>query len=172
MTKRRPSRGFTRATSLLEPRLRAAGEKRGFAQARLLTHWPDIVGTQLAQQAMPVRISHDRAGLGATLTVLAKGAHAPMIEMQAPQILARVNACYGYNAIARVRVTQTATTGFAEGQTQFTPAPRKPRPTEPSPEAADQAKSTTAQVQDTALRAALADLGANVITRLNQRKHP
>jgi hypothetical protein len=41
-----------------------------------------------------------------------------------------VNAAYGYNAISRVRLTQTAPTGFAEGQAQFAarakvaPAPR------------------------------------------------
>lgn len=168
MTKRRPSRGFTRATSLLERRLQKVGEKRGFAIARLLTHWSDIVGPETARRATPVKISHDRGGLGATLTVLAQGATAPMVEMQTPAIRDRVNACYGYNAIARVRVTQTAATGFAEGQTAFTPA-RAPKPRAPTPETMAQAARAAADVQDTALRAALTDLGANLMTKLNHR---
>ena len=36
----------------------------------------------------------------------------------------RVNAVYGYAAITRIHLTQTAATGFAEGQAEFTPAPK------------------------------------------------
>jgi hypothetical protein len=51
-----------------------------------------------------------------------------MLEMQKEILRARVNACYGYNAIARIRITQTAPTGFAEGQAAFGMQPRREGP--------------------------------------------
>ena len=43
--------------------------------------------------------------------------------MQKVQLRERVNAVYGYNAIARIRITQTAAAGFSEGQADFDIAP-------------------------------------------------
>ena len=87
-----------------------------------------------------------------------------MVQMQLPTIKDRVNACYGYAAIARVSLTQTAPTGFAEGQAQFAPAP-KPAPKPLDPVIALQAAATAAGVQDTGLRAALEALAQNILTR-------
>ena len=87
--------------------------------ARLLTHWADVVGDEIARIAQPAEISYGRGGFGATLTVLTTASQAPMLQMELPRIRERVNACYGYNAIARIRITQTAATGFAEGRALF-----------------------------------------------------
>ncbi|MGL5010298.1 MAG: DUF721 domain-containing protein, partial [Paracoccaceae bacterium] len=59
--------------------------------------------------------------------------------------------------------TQTAPTGFAEGQAAFTPAPR-PEPA-PDPAIRAAATETAAGVQDTTLRAALETLAQNVLSR-------
>ena len=101
--------------------------------------------------------------MGATLTVLTTGAQAPMLEMQKEQIREKVNACYGYRAISRVRITQTAPTGFHEGRAAFAPAPAVPKGPDPAAkaEAADLSKS----IQSDDLRSALAALGANVISK-------
>ena len=155
------TRGFSRAASLMQKRIRGATETRGFAQSRVLTHWAEIVGESIAKIAHPVDVSYARGGLGATLTVLTSGAQAPMLEMQKEQLREKVNACYGYNAIARIRITQTAATGFAEGQLAFNHGPKAPRG--PAPEAQAAAKDLSAPVQSEDLRAALAALGANVI---------
>ena len=45
---RRHARGFESAAGLLKQRIRAAGETRGFAVSRLLTHWEEIVGPETA----------------------------------------------------------------------------------------------------------------------------
>ena len=118
-TARRRGRGFQPAASLLADRVQKAAEGRGFAVARLLTHWPEIAGERLAAVTRPVRISHARGGFGATLTLLTSGPMAPMVEMQLPQLRERVNACYGYNAIQRITLTQTAAQGFAAMQFNF-----------------------------------------------------
>ncbi|MCT8158495.1 DUF721 domain-containing protein [Pseudoruegeria sp. SHC-113] len=160
----RRMRGFERTSGLLQGQIRKATEARGFAVARLLTHWEEIVGEDLAAMARPVKIGYGRGGFGATLTVLTTGAQAPMLQAQLPRIVEKVNACYGYAAISRVHITQTAPTGFAEGQVAFKGAPKSEKPA-PSPQACAQAQETTRAVGDEGLRAALERLGANVITR-------
>ncbi len=157
------TRGFSRAATLVQSRIRKASEERGFAVARLLTHWPDVVGDAVAQIATPVNVTYGKGGMGATLTVLTTGAQAPMLEMQKEQIREKVNACYGYRAVARIRITQTAPTGFAEGRVAFTPAP--PARKAPDPAATSAADALTGDVQSDDLRAALAALGANVLSK-------
>lgn len=160
----RRARGFISASRLMEPQIRKAGETRGFAVARLLTHWAEIVGEDLAAICRPVKISFGKGGLGATLTVLTTGAAGPMLQMQLPRLRERVNGCYGYNAIARVIITQTAPVGFAEGQAEFTPAPRRPPPA-PAPELLRSASETAEGVRDDSLRSALERLACNVLSR-------
>lgn len=162
-------RGFERTASLLVPRIRKAGETRGFAVTRLLTHWDEIAGQDVARIARPVEVNYGRqGGFGATLVLLTTGANAPMLEMQKEKIREKVNATYGYAAISRIRLTQTAPTGFAEGQAQFVrPSPKAA--TEPDPEIVTHAREVAEGVHDENLRAALESLAQNVLSR---RKHP
>ena len=103
--------------------------------------------------------------MGATLTLLTTGAQAPMLEMQKEKLRERVNAVYGYNAIARIRITQTAPVGFAEGQVDFSHRPKvAPAPAVP-PETLEAATSLAAPVTDDGLRAALERLARNVLTK-------
>ena len=160
------TRGFSRAATLMQPSIRKASEDRGFAVTRLLTHWQDIVGESVAAIATPVNVSYGKGGMGATLTVLTTGSQAPMLEMQKEQIREKVNACYGYRAIARLRITQTAPTGFAEGRATFDPAPKaRKAPTEAMHSTAE---SLSDGVKNDTLRAALSALGANVMNKNRQ----
>ncbi|ARO15739.1 hypothetical protein BVG79_02399 [Ketogulonicigenium robustum] len=162
----RHGKKFTLTSTLVAAQIRAVGEQRGFAAARLLTHWPETVGTALAATCRPVKITYGRAGVGATLVLLTTGAQAPMLEMQRDEIRQKVNAVYGYNAIARIQITQTAAVGFAEGQAQFSPAPPAKAAANP-PEIQQKAESITHSVQDTGLRLALEALAANVLVKSN-----
>lgn len=164
----RRRRGFEPAAKLVAARVQSASEGRGFAVSRLLTHWPEIVGEQLASLTRPVKVSHTRGGFGATLTLLTTGAVAPMVEMRKDHLRERVNAVYGYSAIARIHLTQTAGTGFAEGQAQFTHAPKAPAP--PDPTLVAKATETAADIKDEGLRAALELLARNVLTRRNPKE--
>ena len=136
--------------------------------SRVLTHWADIVGQDMAAVCRPVEVSYGRGGFGATLSVLTTGAQAPMLEMQKEQMRAKVNAVYGYNAISRVRITQTAKTGFAEGQASFTHAPDKPQLKAPDPAVQVQAQAATTAISNTDLRQALERLGQNVLTNAKE----
>ena len=157
----RRQRGFEAASGLLKDRIRAAGEKRGFALSRILTHWPEVAGEALARITRPVKMR--REGMGMVLTLLAASAHAPMVQMQLPALRDRVNGVYGYNAISRILLTQTAATGFAEGQAEFIHAPRRETP--PDPALLAEAARTAAPVQDEGLRNALEMLAQNVLKR-------
>ena len=161
------TRGFSRAATLMQTRIRKASEDRGFAVSRLLTHWAEVVGQATASVATPVGVSYGKGGIGATLTVLTTGAQAPMLEMQKEQIREKVNACYGYSAISRVRITQTAPTGFADGRVAFTPAP-KPKKT-PSDAVQSAAKTLSEGIESDELRRALSALGANVLHKQNTK---
>lgn len=147
----------------MQQRIRAASEARGFAETRLLTHWAEIVGPAVAAIARPVNVSYGKGGFGATLTLLTTGAQAPMLEMQKEQIREKVNACYGYSAISRVRITQTAPTGFAEGQIAFDHAPRAAP--QPDPAIHETAARVAQDVTNEGLRLALQALGANVLAK-------
>ncbi|MCB2093125.1 MAG: DUF721 domain-containing protein [Rhodobacteraceae bacterium] len=164
----RRRRGFELASGLLRNQIRSAGETRGFAVSRLLTHWPEIVGQEVAAMARPVKVSYAKGGFGATLTLLTTGASAPILQMQIPAIRERVNACYGYNAISRISVTQTAPTGFAEGQVAFAPAPMTSPPRDPA--IARAATALSDGVHDADLRSALAALAEKVLSRPANRK--
>lgn len=155
------SRGFSHASALMQSRIRRVSESRGFSESRILTHWAEIVGDSVASIARPVKVGYAQGGMGATLTVLTTGAQAPMLEMQKEQIRAKLNACYGYNAIARIHLTQTAPTGFAEGQAQFQHAPSRIK--SPAPEDEQIARKLASGVGDSNLRLALEALGANVL---------
>lgn len=161
--RRSTTRGFARTASVLNEQIRRAGESRGFAVSRVLTHWAEIVGDDIAAIARPVKVGYGRGGFGATLTVLTTGPQAPMLEMQKDRLRDKVNAVYGYNAISRVRITQTAPLGFAEGQAEFAPAPRAAEP-RPDPEVVAEASRVADGAQDTELRAALERLARNVLS--------
>ena len=160
--RRKTNRGFVHAAGLMGSQMRKATGSRGFSQARLLTHWAEVVGPTLAKITRPSKVSFAKEGFGATLTIFASGAHAPEIQMQLQDIRARVNACYGYNAISRVRITQTDRhgVGFAEDQADFTHE-------SPEPELSQEDKDALGldNVNDEGLRVALMTLSKSVLTR-------
>jgi hypothetical protein len=161
-------RGFEPAFGLMKDSVRVAGESRGFAVARLLTHWAEVAGEEMARKTRPVKISYGKGGMGATLTLLVKAAEAPMVQMALPVLKERVNAVYGYAAINHIHLTQTAPIGFAEGQAEFTPAPKIPA--QPDPAVRVRAEKAADGVADPALRTALEQLAQNILTRPRMKK--
>lgn len=172
-SKIRKARGFKRASTLMNQRIKTTAQTRGFAVSRLLTHWEEIAGQELAAISRPVEVSYGKGGFGATLCLLTTGANAPVLEMQKGKLRERVNATYGYNAISAIRVTQTHATGFAEGRVDF--AHRKPDATETTPDPALQAEARACAdgVRDDGLRDALEALARNVLSKhdkLNRKR--
>ena len=156
---------FKRASELLKRRINEASEGRGFSETRLITHWSTFVGIGLAEKTYPVKISFASGGLGATLTILTTGPHALEVEMQKHQIREKVNAAYGYNAVARIRITQTAGTGFEFAKLGGTI--EKQELNTKSAVLSNDAKASeqVARIEDKVLREALAELEQKVLTK-------
>ncbi len=163
------TKGFTSTGRLLTSRIRKASESRGFAESKLLTRWTEIAGDEMAAMARPVDVRFGKGGMGATLTLLTTGTFAPLVEMQKELLREKVNSVYGYSAISRIRITQTAATGFAEGQVAF--ETRKAQNTDQTRPATPEAIEAASHVSDDGLRAALERLGTNIQTKAVTRKN-
>jgi hypothetical protein len=167
----RQSIGFTRAPRPLfgikavgsfVPRLTAkAFEKYGFSVVGLITDWPAIVGRELAGFTAPERVKWQRGRgeedgeaqgaqhRGATLVLRVDGARALDVQFGAQQLIERVNAYFGYRAIAELRIVQA-------------PVEAKGIEKRPPRIAAEPLTREVAGVADAALRNALARLGAGI----------
>ena len=160
---RSKTKGFTQAGRLMQSDIRRAGESRGFSVSKLLTHWTEIMGEDIAAISVPVNVRYGRQGLGATLTLLTTGANAPILEMQKERIRERANACYGYNAISKVTITQTSAAGFSDGQVAFkhkdSPVPQI------SAQISGEAREMVDTVDNDNLKQALERLGQNIISK-------
>ena len=158
--------GFRSASSLLERQIQKTSETRGFAISKLLVNWADIIGNEIAKIAKPVKVNYGRDGIGAGLVLLTNGANAPIVQAQSKQIIDRVNEVYGYNAISRVRITQTDPNELIEENLKD-----KKEHIEPSDIDKMKAKEEVNEVKDEILKTSLQSLGANILAKsLNEEE--
>ena len=66
-----------------------AFSRKGFARARVITDWAEIVGKHLARHCQPLKIA------GGVLTVRVTPSHALMVQHMEPVILERIGTFYG-----------------------------------------------------------------------------
>lgn len=165
---------FEAAGGLVQAQIRKAGEARGFAVTRVLTHWAELAGPELARLCRPQRVSYARGGFGATLVVETPGAAAPMVQMRLEALRERINAAYGYAAITRIQLVRgAALRGMVEAQAPFAAPLRSDNLAPPAPAAMARARgvveglaeSVTQGVSDTGLKAALELLALNIFHR-------
>ena len=103
-----PRGGDARAIADLMPAIGATSfRKFGFIQSAIVTRWADIVGEKFGAITRPdaLRFPQGQKAEG-TLHLTIAGAHAPMLQHVAPELIDRVNRFFGYRAVARVRMTQ------------------------------------------------------------------
>lgn len=164
---------FRTTADLLRARIREAGEARGFAATRILTHWAEIVGEDTARLARPkdIRFGKPRGGPtrgarikpvpeGATLILEVAGPAALRLEMEKERIRERVNAAYGYAAVATIKLVQMGPLGFSKPSAALA-VPAQP----PGPDLQARAAPLAEGIGDTELRLALAALAANVLAK-------
>jgi hypothetical protein len=161
----RRGRGFAPAGGLVARQISGLAARRGIVVSKLLTRWEEVAGPEIAAITRPMRIAHGKGGFGGTLWLLAPAGRGPELDMLAPAIVERVNAACGHRAVSRVRLTQSAGTGFADGAAPFDPsgAPvAAPRPVQVPPETRARVASAVACIADPALRGALEALGLGI----------
>jgi hypothetical protein len=137
--------------------------KRGLAAGRLVADWTAIVGAELAEMAIPDRLSFppgERSG-GTLRLKVAPGA-AVEIQHRAPLLVERINVALGYPAVARLALVQAPPTRAAK---------RGPPPRRPLDEAERQSLGQKVEsVADPGLREALERLGESVIATQPKRR--
>jgi len=131
--------------------------KRGFFEASVFSDWTAIVGPDLRDQCVPLRLSRGPEGEGGTLHVRVTGPLALELQHLEPQVIERINGFYGFRAIARLRMHQGP---IATPIKKRTPLP---------PKATDEDMATLEQqldsVTDPELRRALKGLGESIMAR-------
>ncbi len=151
--------------SYLPKLMRKAFEKYGFSTAALITDWAQIVGQDLALSTRPERLRWPRETdgnveangalrrRGATLLISVDPAVALEVQYRARQILERINAYFGYHAVAELRLVQGSLRPPHAPPSRLSPQ----QPVAPAPQ--------LASIGDEALRSALARMHAGVVGR-------
>ena len=156
--------GFKKASVLLKRNIQRASESRGFAQSRVLTHSGEIVGEDISSVSIPTKVSYRTDGLGATLTILTSGSNGPILEMQKEFIRNKINAVYGYNAVNKIKITQSspiALIGKNEDSKNIMSKENKI-----SGEISPDLEKAVNEIDDKNLRQGLEELAINVLTKL------
>jgi len=102
--------------------------KRGFGESALILRWPEIVGERWAAASAPesLRFPPGQKADG-VLTIVVRGAHAPMMQHIAPEIVERVNRFFGYAAVAKLTIRQG---DVAKRMPRSAPVPPREAPAE------------------------------------------
>ncbi len=165
---RRFPRGYNparRVGSFVPKLTKKAFEKYGFSAASLLTDWANIVGQDLARYTIPDRLKWPRrveayndteegaAGRpGATLMLRVDPARALDVQYEAAQLIDRINAYFGYRAIADIRILQAPVAAPGKPQSQHRPTVKPD----------DHPLADLSQIDDDGLRDALARMSAGI----------
>ena len=160
----RPRGGKARSVGDMLPDVgRASFRRFGFVQSSVVSRWSEIVGARYADVSTPesIRFPPGRRADG-VLTLAVDGAHAPMMQHVAPEIVERVNRFFGYPAVAKLVIRQ--------GIARSAPMP-EPRRAPPSlkPVSLEMGESLRA-IGDPELRACLASLAGALAD--NEAKPP
>lgn len=169
---RHPTFG-AKAVGSFVPRLtKQAFERFGFSAATLITDWAQIVGADLARCTAPERLKWpkgvaasgkpveevDQGRPGATLILRVDDGRALDIQYKGRQIIERINAYFGYRAVADLRILQA-------------PIARRSEPWRPPVNAATVPMSPEVKsVEDDALRAALERMAQGRANRAQANK--
>ena len=153
----KPSKTYPRPVAdLINRCLGPAFARQGFASADIVTHWPDIVGPEIAAHAEPMKLAWERGTdaeeEAATLVLRVEGPAAIEIQHLSGVVIERVNRFFGWRAVKRIALRQAPLTRRMARRTT----------TGPSAEAVASVAASLPEIADDRLRQALARLGAAI----------
>jgi hypothetical protein len=155
------ARSFPRPLSdFMAATLNDALKTQGFASSEIISRWADIAGPEIAAHSEPMKINWPRAQKTptdappepATLVLRVEGPMALEIQHQKDIILERVNRFFGWQAIGRLTLRQAPLRRRDQ--------PKAPPP--PDPAVAARIAEGMPEIEDEALKGALAKLGAAI----------
>lgn len=101
---------------MLRPLAKNLLGKNGFTEVDLLTNWQEIAGEEMASYTLPRQIKHksgEKTG-GVLVLEVPSGAFALELQHREKFLLAKINAYFGYQAVAQIRIIQNAELSFAD----------------------------------------------------------
>ncbi len=168
---RKPQFGARTLGSFVPRLTRKAFEKYGFSTATMITDWATIVGPDFARYTAPERLKWPKSvnayaetedaesgRPGAMLLLRVDGGRALDVQYKTRQIIERINAYFGYRAIADLRIIQGP---IAAGRGAAKPVALAPPSTPPPAE--------VLAVADERLRSALEKMSAGLSARRSAR---
>lgn len=161
--RKRQAAGLRALAAALERVTRATFRRRGFAEAGVLSQWPAIVGAELAARSCPEKLAfRPGEGKGGTLHVRVTSGFATELQHLEPLVLERINAYFGFPAVARLAMTQGPLPETAHAH----PAPAR------ALDAAEEAAiaESVGGTADSGLATALRDLGRRVAASTRARE--
>lgn len=138
---------------------KTAFKKRGFAEAKLISDWPQIVGTHLAQHSTPVKMYFPKGKRqGGTLYIKAFSSLATELQHLEPLIIEKISTHFGYQAVNKIKIIHG----------EMKQPVRKEENTDkednrPSAPTSKRLEKSLSQIEDPELKAALARLGKKVL---------
>ena len=131
--------------------------RQGFASTGVVTHWPEIVGAEIADHAEPMRMIwprrvHEDDPDPATLVLRVEGPVALEIQHLSGVIIEKVNRFFGFRAVGRIQIRQAP----------LMRREKKKAPPAPDPEVVARLAAGMGDIADDGLRDALARLGATL----------
>ena len=155
-------RSLRKLSSLSDKLISPALRKRGFSLSKIILHWPQIAGPA-ADWSLPVDLTFPRGTTAkATLTLSIRTGRGPEAISQSALLCEAINARYGYQAVARIKVRQDlAETRLTKGRVVGGPAlsDELSHADQEAVFAPDRLDNMTTKIQSPAVRASLIKLG-------------
>ena len=143
---------------------RPAFEHYGFAHGDLVAQWAAIAGDDVAAKCSPLRMAwpkgrdrQKRQAEGATLTVRADQGAGLALSYQTTAIVERINAYFGYHAVANLKIVQRDRTVRHQAPASGI--------TGPTPDIVNIVRQKIDRLQDKELKEALARLGTAALAK-------
>lgn len=147
-------------TAVVQPVTRAALGRKRSVLGSLIAAWPAVVGEDIARRTVPDKVTLSGPGRGQGVLVLRVApADALSIEYAVPELRQRINAHYGYEAVSRIKLLQSAPAGSTQRPAMAGAARAVPVPLEPA------LAARLAGVADDDLRRSLTALGQAIRAR-------
>jgi hypothetical protein len=122
----------------------------GHAYAELLRQWPALVGDGLSRVSRPDRLRQAGRDGVTTLTLRVAPGHAVLVQHDAPRLIERINAAFGYQVVERLKILADDT---------LVEQPLEPLARRPEPGDRLKLRARLKTVPDDRLREALGRLG-------------
>ena len=155
----------------IRPLVRNILGKNGIMQLEILSRWEEIAGADLAVYSFPEKIdfrANQRSG-GIVHLLVPSGAFALELQHREQQILAKINAYFGYGAVSSLRIRQDSEIDF----NKLRRAPRQEKEDLRLVSAAEKnyIQEMSRDVQDTKLKEILIKLGYSVFQKINKKEN-